>query len=333
MHYYSNNFKPLQFLWIAMVFLIGCKTDKSEYVQLRGNAQGTTFSIKYKSDGLVDYSGEIDSLFNVINLSMSTYHPESIISKINQGDSSIVLDKHFIKVFNQSLQIYNETNGAFDPTVGIIVNAYGFGPNKVDKIDESKLDSLRLYVGLNKVTIQNSKLIRKYLETVIDFNAIAQGYTVDVVAEFLKSKNILDYMIEIGGEVKAAGLNPDGKLWSIGIQNPEKSAENSLETIVKLNNKSLATSGNYRKFKIDETGKKFVHTINPITGRNEINDLLSATVITKNDCSLADAYATSLMVMGYEKSLDFIKNHPELEVFLIYVDDNGQTQIFSNIKE
>lgn len=324
---------PLLFFIVVEMFLVGCKPSKNKYVHLQGNAQGTTFSIKYESKGEKDYSVEIDSIFNVINLSMSTYHPQSIISKLNNGDTTVIIDKHFAKVFDQSMQVYAETNGLFDPSVGILVNAYGFGPQKVDSLNEAKRAALMQYVGYNKVSLQNARLIKEHKETVIDFNAIAQGYTVDLIGDFLKSKNCKNYMVEIGGEVKAIGVNQEGKLWSIGIQNPEKSNENNLETILYLNNKSIATSGNYRKFKVDKNGKKFVHTINPLSGKNEPNNILSATVMTTKDCAFADAYATSLMVMGFEKSLEFLKIHPELEVFLIHVDDDGKTQIYSNIKD
>ncbi len=315
------------------IFFVGCKPSKNDYVHLQGNAQGTTFSIKYESKGAKDYSVEIDSIFNVVNLSMSTYEPQSIISKLNNGDSTVIIDKHFAKVFDQSMQVYTETNGLFDPSIGILVNAYGFGPKKVDSLTETKRIELMQYVGFHQLSIQDEHLVKKQKETILDFNAIAQGYTVDLIGDFLKRKNCANYLVEIGGEVKAKGVNQDGKLWSIGIQNPEKSNRNALETILYLKDKSIATSGNYRKFKTDKNGKKFVHTINPLTGKNEPNNILSATVMTQKDCAFADAYATSLMVMGYEKSLEFLKNHPELEVFLIYIDNNGKTQIYSDIKE
>jgi len=315
------------------VFLVGCKQSKNKYIHLQGNAQGTTFSIKYESKGEKDYSAEIDSIFNVVNLSLSTYHPQSIISKLNKGDSTVIVDKHFAKVFDQSMQIYAETNGLFDPTVGVLVNAYGFGPQKVDSLNETKRADLMQYVGYNKVSLQNGHLVKEQKETILDFNAIAQGYTVDLIGDFLKRKNCANYMVEIGGEVKAVGINPEGKLWSVGIQNPETSKENALETILYLKDKSIATSGNYRKFKVDKNGKKFVHTINPLSGKNEPNNILSATVLTTKDCAFADAYATSLMVMGFENSLEFLKKHPELEVFLVYVDNDGKTQTYSNVKE
>ena len=326
-------FIPLLVIILAVVtFFTGCKKNDNQFIHLTGEAQGTTFSIKYGSINLIDYSREIDSIFNVINLSMSTYHPNSIISKINNGNESIELDSHFINVFNISSEIFHETDGAFDPTVGILVNAYGFGPNKLDQLETSDLTKLMQWVGFNKIHIENQKLVKDFSETSIDFNAIAQGYTVDVIGDFLISKNIANFMIEVGGEVIAHGKNSEGKPWSIGIQNPEKSNENSLEMVVYLENKSICTSGNYRKFKIDKNGRKYAHTINPKTGLAEPSDILSATVITAKPCAFADAYATSMMVMGFTKTLEFMKSHPELEIFLVFVDEKGNTQTYSTIK-
>jgi thiamine biosynthesis lipoprotein len=315
---------------LLSLFVSGCNSKATRYIHLQGNAQGTTYSIKYED--VEDYTVEIDSIFKVIDASMSTYKPESLISRINKGDTTVVLDEHFIRVMELSRMVYEASGGLFDPTIGILVNAYGFGPEKVEVIDSLTLVKLLPFVGFSKVQVVQNHLVKTYPETTLDFNAIAQGYTVDVIGEFLESKNIRNYMVEIGGEVKAIGVNPDGKLWSIGVQNPDPNAEQALETIVYLDYQSVATSGNYRKFKVDANGKKYVHTINPITGKGEPSNLLSATVITE-DCAMADAYATSLMVMGYDKSMEFLKIHPELEVFLIYVDAKGTTQTYTNIRE
>lgn len=329
--FFNLSKMPLWFVITVAYFMSDCQGTKDDYTQVQGNAQGTTYSIKYES--LKDYSREIDSIFKVIDLSMSTYIPQSLISKINNGDSTIVLDGHFTKVFNQSLQVYQESSGAFDPTVGVLVSAYGFGKeHETTQLDQKVLDSLMQFVGLNKLSIQNQKLSKTNPKIQIDFNAIAQGYTVDVIADFLKHQNISNYMVEVGGEVKASGVNPKGKPWTIGIQNPESKEIGKLETVINLTNKSVATSGNYRKFRVDENGKKFVHTINPSTGKAVPSDVLSASVVTSKDCAYADAYATTLMVMGFEKSLAFLQNHPELEVYLIYIDKTGKTQIYSTVK-
>ena len=316
-------------LWSLLIivgfFILGCQPSNNQYMHLTGGAQGTSFSIKYKSPESIDYSHAIDSIFKVIDLSMSTYIPQSIISRINNGETDVVLDEHFVKVFNLSKQVYQESNGFFDPTVGLLVNAYGFGPKELpENLKDVSINELMKYVGLDKLTIENNRLIKTYQETYIDFNAIAQGYSVDVIKGFLRAHHVVDFMIEVGGEIYAQGKNPQGNVWQIGIQNPETDSQNNIEKIISLQHHALATSGNYRKFKIDENGNKFVHTINPKTGQSIPSNLLSATVITDESCALADAYATAFMAMGYERSKDFLKSHSELETFLIYADNESK---------
>lgn len=324
------SIKSLLPLLVAVIFFVGCQPKKVEYFQLQGNAQGTTYSIKYQSDKAQNFQKEVDSLFLMIDESMSTYLPNSLISKINQGEN-LPIDAHFEEVFNQSMSIFNESNGAFDPSVGPLVKAYGFSKeNKIADMSDADLDSLMQLIGLQKVKIINHQIVKENPAIQLDFNAIAQGYTVDVMARFLESRGVQNYMVEIGGEVKAKGVNPHGQFWSIGVQNPEKET-GKIETIVHLNNNAVATSGNYRKFKTDENGKKYVHTINPKTGEAKQNNLLSATVLHPTDCSKADAYATTLMVLGFEESLKFLEKHPELKVFLIYVDASGEVKIYNTI--
>ncbi len=316
---------------ITVLTLFSCK-HTTPYKVLRGNALGTTFSIIYQGDFLFDQS--VDSLFQVVNHSLSTYHPNSLISQINKGDSSIVVDAHFIKVFTKAKRIYKETDGLFDPTVGSLVNAYGFGPGKaINNLDSIQIDSLMQWVGFDKVQLKENHIYKEDPKIFLDFNAIAKGYAIDVISVFLESKNIANYMVEVGGEIRARGVNSENKYWKIGIEKPLTDGTSALETTVELQNKSMATSGNYRKFKIDAHGKKFVHTINPKTGLTAQNDLLSSTVIAPIDCADVDGYATSFMVMGFDKSLQFLKEHPNLSVFFIYIDTQGETQIYSTINK
>lgn len=325
------SIKPLLLSIVVVVFFVSCQSDKGKYFQLQGKAQGTTYSIKYQSSKADNFLKEVDSLFLMIDKSMSTYIPNSLITRINQGENPLI-DQHFENVFNQSVAVYHESDGMFDPTVGSLVRAYGFGKeHPTNKITQKVIDSLMQLVGLHKVKIENQHVIKDNPAIQLDFNAIAQGYSVDLIAQFLESRGIQNYMVEIGGEVKAKGVNPQGKLWSIGIQNPEKET-GTIETIVHLNNNALATSGNYRKFKIDQNGKKYVHTINPKTGQAQQNDLLSATVLHPTHCSKADAYATTLMVLGYEDALKFLAKQPELKVYLIYIDKKGEIQVFNTIE-
>ncbi len=304
-------------------------TKPQKFKHLEGNALGTTFSIIY--DDSVNYSQSIDTLFDVVNASLSTYHPNSLISKINNGDSLIRVDKHFITVFNKAKKINKETDTYFDPTVGVLVNAWGFGPKKaLDNLDSLAVKNLMKYVGFEKITLKNKRIIKKFPAIFIDFNAIAKGYTVDVLGRFLESKNIENYMVEIGGEVRVRGINSRGKSWVIAIEKPLTDGTRAYETTISLQNKAMATSGNYRKYKIDKQGRKYVHTINPKTGFTAQNDLLSATVITTRDCADADAYATAFMAMGYKKTKAFLEKHKDLQTLLIYVDEQGAVQVEEN---
>jgi len=316
------------FLFIVLATL-SCKKEKS-YQYIQGNALGTTFSVKYDDLKNANYSASIDSLFTVINQSLSTYHSNSLISQINKGDTLVKVDQHFVNVFEKAKRIHQETDGAFDPTIGSLVNAWGFGPKKpLQNLDSATVKSFMQLVGLDKVRLKNNTISKTNPDIFIDFNAIAKGYAVDVIGQFLESKNCTNYMVEIGGEVRVRGINAEGDFWRIGIEKPLTDGTRDLETAISLQNKSMATSGNYRKFKIDSLGNKFVHTINPKTGFTIQNDILSASVISTKDCADVDAYATAFMVMGFKKTTAFLETHPELEVFLIYVNRNGETAILN----
>lgn len=318
--------KKIIFL-ITIVILYSC--NDTDYTVLTGRAFGTNFSIKYQDNLHRDMSTSIDSLIKSVNASLSTYDKNSDISKINQGDISVTVDAKFVEVFNKSKRIFNETNGVFDPTIGILVNAWDFGPEKkVTNLDSLTVKTLMEQVGFNKVHVSDNKIIKENILTYFDFNAIAKGYGIDVIGRFLESKHILNYMIEIGGEVRVRGKNASNKLWRIGIENPNFDGTQSIQKIITLNNESIATSGTYRKFKLDEYGKKYAHIINPKTGYPAKSNLLSASVIAPLDCADVDGYATSLIALGFEKSKDFLQNHQELKAFLIYVDDLGKTQTY-----
>lgn len=316
------------FLISLLLFFYSCKKE-THYTHLQGNALGTTFSIKYQ--GNTNYSQAIDSLFAVINHSLSTYHPNSIISKINRGESLVKTDSHFEEVYLKSKRIFKETKGAFDPTVGNLVNAWGFGPGKeLKKLDSITVKTLMMHVGFDKTKLKNHQIKKEFQDVFIDFNAIAKGYAVDVMGHFLEDKKTVNYMVEIGGEMRVRGVNSKNKLWKVGVEKPLTDGTRAIETTVELNNQSMATSGNYRKFRIDENGTKFVHTINPNTGYTIQNDILSASVISNLDCADVDAYATAFMVMGFQKTKDFLLKHPELDVLLIYVEKNHSIKIFDS---
>ena len=317
-------------VFILTMVMVACQPSVNEKVYLiEGEAQGSTYHIKYIAERDENLKPAIDSILEVIDLSMSTYRPDSAISKINQGDTTVVVDEHFRKVFEASQKIWQESEGLFDPTVGVLVNAWGFGKQKISEADlptDKKIDSLRKYVGFDKVALTEKNLIKKrYTEILFDFNAIAQGYTSDVVANYLSARGIKNYIVEIAGEMYLKGKNTvEDKSWTIGVENPLKPLDDrDLVATIQFTNQGLATSGNYRKVWIDSNGRKYVHSINPLTGRATQSDVLSATVVAPSTM-LADGYATMFMVMGLAKSKAFLEKHPDLAVLLVYSDDKHQ---------
>ena len=317
-------------VFILTMVMVACQPSVNEKVYLiEGEAQGSTYHIKYIAERDENLKPAIDSILEVIDLSMSTYRPDSAISKINQGDTTVVVDEHFRKVFEASQQIWQESEGLFDPTVGVLVNAWGFGKQKISEADlptDKNIDSLRKYVGFDKVALTEKNLIKKrYTEILFDFNAIAQGYTSDVVANYLSPRGIQNYIVEIAGEMYLKGKNTvEDKSWTIGVENPLKPLDDrDLVATIQFTNQGLATSGNYRKVWTDSNGRKYVHSINPLTGRATQSDVLSATVVAPSTM-LADGYATMFMVMGLAKSKAFLEKHPDLAVLLVYSDDKHQ---------
>ena len=315
---------------------IGCE-KQTEIVIHQGYALGTSFSVQYAPVDHYSYDDVqqgMDSLFYVINASLSTYLPASVISKINQGDSLVRVDKHFQKVFAQANHVWSTTKGYFDPTVGAWVNAYGFGPDKpLVSINQQQRDSLMQITGWDKIQLTSDQRVRKEKpEIYIDFNALAKGYTVDVIAAYLSQLGSQNHLVEIGGEVVAKGVNPtSGEAWKIGIDKPNEAGERSLQSILTLSNEALATSGNYRKFRVDEaTGEKYVHSINPLNGTPVRSKVLSVSVKAHN-CMLADAYATALMVMPFDQGKALIESNNSLSAYWILSSNEGQFQeVFSS---
>lgn len=309
---------------ITLLIIIFCffsckKTPEVYHNYTHGNAFGTTFSVQFIDKKEIDLSASYDSIVRIINSSMSTYQDDSDISRINRGDTTIAVDAHFKNVFKTSKRIYKETAGVFDPTIGVLVNAWDFGPGgKVVELDSLKIDSLLLSVGLDKVSLKEDKIVKSHHNTFIDFNALAKGYAVDVFAELLEAKGFESYLVEIGGEIRGKGSNViKQKPWKIGVEDPNFNNEQSYSKIISLQNEAMATSGSYRKFKLDEQGNRYAHIIDAKTGYPHKSNLLSVSVIAKN-CMKADAYATALMSMGLEKAKQFLETHPELKVYLIY---------------
>ncbi|MBJ6366507.1 FAD:protein FMN transferase [Snuella sedimenti] len=306
--------------------LVSCGKPDTTKTFLEGAVFGTTYHITYFSKQ--NFQKQFDSLFYVINKSLSTYQTNSDISKLNRNEA-VQVDNHFVNVFDISRTIYKATEGFFDPTIGAVVNAWDFGPEgKIEQLDSLKIDSLMHSVGFDKVK-RTDYSITKLPETFLDFNAIAKGYGVDVIGQFLESKNVNNYIVEIGGEIRARGINKEKQLpWKVGVETPKFNGEQSILKAISLKDESMATSGTYRKFKIDANGNRYAHIIDPKTGYPSKTNLLSVSVITK-DCMTADAYATAFKAMGIARVKTFLKTHPELKVFLIYENDNGEFETVS----
>jgi thiamine biosynthesis lipoprotein len=300
---------------------------QQEPIKIEGKAQGTTYHITYFDQKNRDLKPEITKILSDFDKSVSTYDPNSIISKINNNQSTKV-DRYFIACFTKAKEVWRNSDGAFDPTVYPLVSAWGFGPNKKIKIEKPKIDSILQFVGFNLIELKGKKVIKKDPRVKLDFNAFAQGYSVDVVSQFLKSKEITSFVVEIGGEVYANDPKPSGETWKIGIEEPydNQESENPTKEIAELTHLAIATSGNNRQYFI-ENGVKYAHHLDPKTGYPAKNNLLSASIFA-NDCISSDAYATGVLVMGLEKAKDFLKKHPELQAYLIYSDEYGNFKVY-----
>ena len=322
--------KIFLFLFVTIVLITSCKQEeKIKEVKLEGFVFGTTYHITYLNR--VDYQKSIDSLFYLVNKSLSTYIPTSDISKINKGDSTVVIDDMFLEVFQKSKRIYKETNGYFDPTVCNLVNAWGFGYKREKRdLDTLQVKELMKQVGLDKVTLKGRAIQNKFKGACLDFNSIAKGYGIDVVGRFLESKNTQNYLVEIGGEIRVRGKNIRNKRWKVAIDDPNADGTRSVSRVIELSNQSMASSGNYRKFRVGANGQKYVHTINPKTGFATESNLLSATVYGAVDCADVDAYATAFMAMGLEKAKEFLKNNSQIKVVLLFVNKDGNIEEFTN---
>ena len=272
------NFTVIRYIsFFIFLIMLGCKPHKNQFLEIKGNVFGTTFIIKHSDIQQRDFSKEIAEIFNNFNNALSTYHQNSTISLLNNGLLEVSVKSDFKNVFLLAKKIHQKTNGYFDPTIGKMVNPWGFGPLKNEGLPTKKeVDSLMQYVGFEKISLKNDKIRKQDPNIFIDFNAIAKGYGVDLIGYFLERKGVENYLIEIGGEIRVRGKNNKGTNWFIGIDDPNVDGTRSYQKIAELNNESMATSGNYRKFKIDSiTGKKITHTLNPKTGCPAKTDLLS----------------------------------------------------------
>lgn len=296
------------------------------YQHNEGFVFGTVYHVTYQHNK--DLQENIEAEMKKVDDALSTFNKNSILSKVNQNES-VELNDMFKDVFNMAEQISKETDGAFDITVAPMVNAWGFGFKKGTPPTKHVVDSLKSLVGYQKVRLESGRIIKQDPRIMLDCSAIAKGYGVDVVANYLKKEGIENFIVEIGGEVVSSGISEKRLPWKIGVTKPVDDSirqDQELQTILNVTNKAMATSGNYRNFYY-RNGKKYAHTIDPKTGYPVQHGILSATVLA-DQCAVADAYATSFMVMGLDKTKEILKKHPELMVYIIYADSRGNNKIW-----
>ncbi|MCR9172573.1 MAG: FAD:protein FMN transferase [bacterium] len=334
-------------LLILSSLLIGCnstqkkETAKEEWREIRGETQGTTYGVILKDPADKIRKVALDSILHDFDMALSTYIDESQISAINNGSDTIHFTDefgYFLDCFKISQEVFEKSNGAFDPTVFPLVKAWGFFKEEAPIPTQSELDSILTFVGLGnplfkaKFVERRGTFVKEHPSFRLDFNAIAQGLSVDVLADYLKRNGIQDYYLEIGGEIVVKGKNRENEKWRIGIDSPQQEeGKRVINNVVHITDKAIATSGNYRKFYIKD-GVKYAHTIDPKTGSPVQHSLLSASVIA-NSCAEADAYATAFMVMGVEKSMEFVQNHPELDLDIYLLYDDGTGEILSEMTD
>ncbi len=318
------------FVFLSLiVFLVGCQPKNYSYLKLQGEIFGTYYHVIYQP---VQDNDQIDEglllKLQEVNTSLSTYDKQSVISQFNNSDTGCVIDPLMKEVVVSGLEVFKNSNGAFDMTVGPLVNAWGFGFKEKENMTDVLVDSLMQFVGMEHIHLNGNVLAKEKPGIMLASGAIAKGFGVDVAADFLISQGVQNYMVEIGGEIRAQGINHKGTPWRVGIDKPidDRAAMNrELQDVLSLSHIGLATSGNYRNFYIKD-GKKYAHTIDPKSGYPVQHSLLSASIIAPK-CMVADAYATACMVLGLEQSLEMIEQLDGVEGYFIYVDEEGQNKV------
>jgi thiamine biosynthesis lipoprotein len=295
---------------------------------LQGEAQGSYYAITYFDEQGRNFQREIDSIFLAMDMSVNLWVNNSVITKVNRNEE-VTLDSIFIDNFRIAQEAARLSDGYFDPTISPIVAAWGFSYKNGDSITPQLIDSLKQLVDYRKVHIENGKVIKENPAMTLDFNAIAQGYTSDLIAAFLDSRGITNYLVDTGGEIMARGGKPNGRPWIVGIEKPAENedSERIVHTRIALRDKGLVTSGSTRKY-VERDGKRYSHCIDPHTGYPVEHQLLSATVLAENSV-WADALASICMVMGMEQSLPLIQSMDGVEAYYIFVNEKGDLETFA----
>ena len=321
-------------LCLGALLLFSCDNSKKNKIyEVEGKGGSVVYRIKYISTDSTNLKPAIDSLVKLVDHSISAYNPESIVAKINQGYVSTKVNDHFKKAFTTAEKVWKESGGYYDPTVGILVKAWGFGKELIQPISklptEQEIDSLKRYVGFEKVHITDDDYVKKQNPAIqLDLTSVLRGYTADVISDFLKSKGIENFYVKVDSEGIVLGRDiVNNTPWKVEAEDPYELNNDYKEVILHLNNESISTDENYRRVWIDGNGKRFVHIINPFTGHPMTGEMLSATVIAKTAVE-SDAYSTMFMIIGLEKSKEFLAKHPELKALLVYSDYNNEVKTY-----
>lgn len=312
---------------IGLMALASCDNQPQKIV-LQGLAQGSYYAVTYFDEEGRNFQPEIDSIFRAVDLSVNLWVDSSVISKVNRNEE-VTLDKIFIDNFNIAQEAAQLSDGYFDPTISPIVAAWGFSYKNGDSITPQLIDSLKQLVDYRNIRIEDGKVVKKNPAMQLDFNAIAQGYTSDLITQFLESRGIKNYLVDTGGEIMAKGEKPDGSPWIVGIEKPAENwdSERILQTRIALRDKGLVTSGSTRKY-VERDGKRYSHCINPKTGYPVEHQVLSVTVLAESSV-WADALASICMVMGMEQSLPLIESMDGVEAYYIFVNEHNELETFA----
>ena len=324
--YYSIANIFAGFLLLLLQFVPGCDKERElQRVQFSGQAQGTTYHMIYLSREGANFQKDMELILENMNRSLSLYHPASLINRFNESPRGIVMDRYFKDVLKTAQKVSKKSGGAFDITVKPLVDAWGFGEKRHTNVpDSSRIKDLLSLVDYRLVQIKGDSLIKKQPEVRIDANGIAQGYTLDLLAEFLEERKVRNYLVELGGEIRVSGKNEQGRPWRIGIEAPpgDDADAGLLTSVISVSGKGISTSGSYRRF-FEQGGEHYAHTIDPRSGFPTRNGLISVTVVAP-DCITADAWDNALMVLGISAAFEKLKENKKLEAFFVYHDENGR---------
>lgn len=315
--------KLLLFFTATSLLLTSCNTKKVNKIE--GTAFGTIYHIVYTGPESATLKQQVDSVLADVNKTFSIFDTTSLISRINRGETDLGNDD-LLRVLRASLKVSEQTDGAFDCTIQPLIELWGFGrQNQKQVVPQALIDSVLQFTGCQRVGIDQNRILKEDSRTQLNFNAIAKGFAVDKVGEFLETQKYNNFVVEIGGEVVTRGKK-NGKPWKVGIQIPTQTADGPVESneTFELEDMAVATSGDYRNF-FEQDGQRYTHILDPKTGKPEQTNLLSVSVITTT-CAVADAYATAFMVLGIEKASEIVKKDPQLEAYFIY-DNNGKYKV------